>query len=515
MVQRLRARVEAVGMKRPTSSRAAFVIHFVQWCSVFLIYLASFAAISRLVDQDEIGLFGLAAAVYGILLMLGSFGVDRYLIQVRQLHPDSVGAAFGLSLVASVIGAALLLVLAGPLARTVYGDPRLAPVLQVFAVALLVTPVHATLQGLLQRSMLFSRLYAVNTGATIIGALTSVLLAWAGCGAVGLAWGMAADVVAKAAIAHAYRPSSVGGMAWPTRDVWQDATRFGGAALGVNLLTAISDAMPALLTGRMLGIDAVGLLNRAQRMVQLLQDAVQKSAKTVALPVLSAGTRTAAALRPAYLLKISYLSGLAWPVFLTIAVTAKPLVHLLLGPQWTEAVPVLRILALAGLLLPFSAVNISFFTVLERLDLMMKLQAWLLPLRLLILVAACLQGHLLTLAAAIVLVQACRAIVTSDALGRLMHLSLHATWVASSCSLLPAVATAATALTVLHGVAPALGPASSLAQAAAALALTWSAAGLVWLLAISFGRHPLRREFGLVRSWLLASVAARHARPRP
>ncbi len=499
-------------MKRPGSSRAAFVIHFVQWCSVFLIYLASFAAISRLVDQDEIGLFGLAAAVYGILLMLGSFGVDRYLIQVRQLHPGNAGAAFVLSAAASMIGALSLLALAAPLARTVYGDPRLAPVLQVFAVALLVTPVHATLQGLLQRSMLFSRLYAVNTGATIIGALTSVLLAWSGCGAVGLAWGMTVDMLAKAAIAYAYRPGSVGGMAWPARDVWRDATRFGGAALGVNLLTAISDAMPALLVGRMLSIDAVGLLNRAQRMVQLLQDAVQKSAKTVALPVLSAGTRTAADLRPAYLLKISYLSGLAWPVFLTIAVTAKPLVHLLLGPQWTEAIPVLRILALGGLLLPFSAVNISFFTVLERLDLMMKLQAWLLPLRLFILVAACLQGHLLTLAAAIVLVQASRAIATSDALGRLLHLSTRATWAAASCSLLPAIATAAAAFTVLH--APTLGPAPSLAQAAEALALTWSAAGLVWFVAISFGRHPLRREFGLVRSWLLASVAARHARPR-
>ena len=475
-------------------SRAAFIINFAQWASVLAVYLLSLALISRLMDKAEIGRFGLAAAIYTVLAILGSFGAERYLVQARTIGPACVGAAFGLSLGASGAGSLLLLAAAQPMAG-LYHDPGLAPLLRIAALALLVTPLHATLQGLLQRSMQFGRLYAVNTGATIAGAATGVLLAWGGWGAAALAWGLAVEMAAKAFIALVCCRGLA--LAWPGRGVWRDAARFGGSALGVNLLTAAGDAMPALLTGRMLSIEAVGLLNRAQRMVAILQDAVQKSAKTVALPALAAGQRTPAALRPPYLLKISYLSGLAWPVFLVIAVLAAPIVRVMLGPQWGGAVPILRILALGGLFLPFVAMNVSFFTVLERLDAMMRLQAWLLPARLVILGAACWHGDLTTLAAALVAVQGLRAAALSRSLAGLLHLARGAAWAAAAPSVVPAAAAGVAALLAALCIS---GP--GVLGGLAVLALACPAAGLAWLAAIGIGRHPLSAELRALRAWL-------------
>ena len=490
-------------------SRAAFIINFGQWASVLAVYLLSLMLISRLMDKTEIGRFGLAAAVYAVLAIVGSFGAERYLVQVRAFGPSCVAAAFGLSLAASAAGSVLLLAFAQPIAA-LYHDPGLAPLVRIVALALLVTPLHATLQGLLQREMQFGRLYAVNTGATIAGAATGVLLAWGGWGAAALAWGLAVEVSAKAFIAFVCCPKV--GFAWPRRGVWRDAARFGGAALGVNLLTAVGDSMPALLTGRMLSIEAVGLLNRAQRMVLILQDAVQKSAKTVALPALSAGHRTPAALRSPYLLKISYLTGLAWPAFLVIAVLAAPIVHVMLGPQWEGAIPILRVLALGGLFLPFVAMNISFFTVLERLDIMMRLQAWLLPARFGILAAACWHGDLATLAAALVAVQGLRAAVLSRSLAGLLSLPPGATWAVAAPSVVPAAAAGIAALLVALSM-PMPGPASGALGGLALLALACPAAGLAWLAVIGLGRHPLSAELQVLRTWLRSVLKAEPARP--
>lgn len=486
------------------SHRAAYVISLAQWSSIFIVYLASLAVNSRLLDKEEIGGFGVAAAIYIVSNILGSFGVDRYLVQVRELSPADVTAALALSLAASVLCTATLLIAAGPVA-SFYGDPRLGPVLRIVALAMLVTPVHTIWLGLLQRDLLFGRLYAANTGSALLGAVLGVLLAWSGWGAAALAWGLAAEAIAKAVIAAAC--TKVPAFSQPGRTTWRNASFFGGSALGANLLTSISETLPALISGRLLSIEAVGLLNRAQRMVQILQDAVQTSAKTVALPALAAGQRTSADLAMPYRLKISYLTGFAWPVFLVIAVTAGPIVHIMLGPQWTAAIPVLRILALGGLTLPFVAMNISFFTVMERLDIMMRIQSGLLPVRLVLLGAACWQGNLETLAVAQVTAQALRAVLVSRALARLLHLPRRTVWINSAPSVVPAVAAAAVATMVMVGMTSLPFPASDFLRDLATLAITGTAATLAWLVAIYFGQHPLRREVRVLRDWLGARIA--------
>lgn len=487
-----------------TSHRAGYMINLAQWLSIFGVYLASLAIISHLLDRAEIGRFGIGAAIYAILNILCSFGAERTVVQVRALGAPDVTAAFGLSLGVSTLASLLLLAVSGPVAGF-YGDQSVAPVLQIVALALLATPLQSTLQGLLQRKLQFGRLYTVNTGSTVLGAASGVFLAWCGWGSAALAWGLAVEAVAKAAIALAC--CRLPPIVWPRRTTWRDAAVFGASAVGTNLLTGLSETLPALLSGHLLSIEAVGLLNRAQRMVQILQDAVQKSVKVVALPALAAGQRTQAELRAPYLLKISYLTGLAWPVFLMIAVTAGSIVQVMLGPQWTAAIPILRILALGGLALPFSAMNISFFTVLERLDTVMRIQAGLLPLQLGLLGAACWYGNLATLAAAIVALQFLRAAVVSHSLARLLHLPRGAAWRVSLPSILPATAAALAgslaeplAAAIPITLAPALGGLLT-------LALAGSAAGLAWLFTICFMRHPLCIELQAMRHRIGSAIA--------
>ena len=466
-----------------------------QWGAVLFVYLVTLAVVSRLVSPDEIGLFAIGAALTGVLVMAGSYGAERYLVQARGLQAGHVLAAFGLSLFATVVAVLALIVSISGLVHW-YGDARLAPVLWAAALGVAATPVHATIQGLLARDMRFGRLLSVNTGAALTGAAVSIALAAAGWGATGLAIGLAADAWTRAALTLAYCPAVPGAWHWPGHTVWRDARRFGGSALGNNMLTAISDAAPALLAGRMLGVEAVGLLNRSQRMVQLLQDAVQKTAKAVALPVLAAGDRTVGALAGPYTMKICYLSGFAWPAFLVIAILAGPVVAVVLGPQWTAAVPILSVMALGGLFVPFIAMNISFYTVLDRLDLAMQLQASQLPVRLMLVGTACWWGNLVVLALVLTGLQAGRAVIGSVVLGRLLGLPMGSAWWAARTSFLPAMAAALGAATAIAVQAPAL----------PTLVMGLLLAGTFWAATMLHVRHPLLHEARLLRTWLMTVV---------
>jgi O-antigen/teichoic acid export membrane protein len=76
---------------------------------------------------------------------------------------------------------------------------------------------------------------------------------------------------------------------------------------------------------------------------RLILSAVQP----VLLPALASHARVNGALKAPLLMGLSYISGLQWPALAMIAVLADPIVRLLLGPQWLEVVPLVRIVALA------------------------------------------------------------------------------------------------------------------------------------------------------------------------
>ena len=148
---------------------------------------------------------------------------------------------------------------------------------------------------------------------------------------------------------------------WPALPVWVHGARFSGAAVATSLVLGLHDALPQIVVGRVLGAEATGFFNRAQRIVQLLEEALNTSIKNVALSSLARAQRASIDLGEPFRRKIAYLSAIAWPTFLIIALTADPVIRVLLGREWVTIVPLLQLSCLGGLVLPFTAVNIGFF----------------------------------------------------------------------------------------------------------------------------------------------------------
>jgi O-antigen/teichoic acid export membrane protein len=365
--------------------RHAFAFSLLQRYTELGILLGSMVVLARLIPPGEFGVFVAGTAVLALASAIGDFGQRDYLVQERELTRERRSAALGLSLAASAACALTIAstVLVLPEAAV---DSGLRSVLLVLMIVLLVRPFTFAATGLLQRDMRFGPVCAIGVLEAATSAVVAIFLAAQGFGAMGLAWGaLAGAFVALARALSAVGPS---GRTAPRLRGWRGVSRFGMMRTGVAGLTQIGDSGAMLVVSHLLGFTAAGLIDRGRRIGGLFDHVVVEAVSPVVLPTLADHERRGGDLKGAYLLKVSCVSAIAWPFFAFIALFAEPLVELLLGPDWSGVVPIVRILCLAGIWVPTNSFNARFYIALRMLPVLLRRQVILQPVKV-VLVAGC------------------------------------------------------------------------------------------------------------------------------
>lgn len=330
--------------------RPAFLINLVSTGGGALLRFGVFVLLARLLTPAELGVYAIAAALLGLAQVLRDGGVGAWLQREAELTQAKVGAALGLLCCSGALSACLLGLAGAPLARA-FGAPQLRELLPLLALGLALMPLQGVVAALLQRELAAARLAAIARAGGAAHALTALALAWAGWGALGLAWAQLANVAACGIACWLLRPQ---GWQWrPTLAGWRAPLRFGRGALPANLLQALHNALPELLLGRLGSAQQVGLLGRAQATVNLLGAVAGGAIGFGALSRFATAQRQGT-LAPQLARAIALLTGVAWPLLGCSVLLGPELVLLLFGPGWLDCVPALPALAvLAALTLAF------------------------------------------------------------------------------------------------------------------------------------------------------------------
>jgi O-antigen/teichoic acid export membrane protein len=326
----------------------SLIFSFGEKYALVAINFATMAIVSRLFTPREFGIFAIATALMMTLEALREFGVGAYLIQRRDLSAADIQAAFTLTLLSSLLFAAILLAASGPIAAF-YQEEVLTDVLRISALGLLLLPVQVPVMALLRRDFAFDILALVS----VIGALTNlgaiVLLTALGFGVMSLAWAGLASAAAAIMLALWLRPRF---------DIfrfslhrWREMLSFGSYASATALLNVLAQSFLPILLGRLLGLGATGLYTRATTLSRLFDRLILDALHPIMLPVLAQQVRAGGDLKRAYLHALTLMTAVYWPALIFLALTADPIVRLLLGSQWLEVAVLVRILALAALCL--------------------------------------------------------------------------------------------------------------------------------------------------------------------
>lgn len=367
------------------SVRSALVFSFAERYAVILVNLISNLLIARLLTPGEIGVYSVTLAVVSIAQVLRDFGVAGYLIQEKDLTDDHVRTALGLTLLIGV-GLGVLVFATAPWVAGYYNEPRMADLLRLASVNFLLLPFSTISMALLRRRMAFKPLAVVNFVATFSGAVTSVLLSWAGFGPAGLVVGtLAVSATTGAGAWWAYGERRV---LRPSLSHWRSLFRFGAQSSLVGVVTSVSMDINDLAVGKLMGFAPVAILSRAQGLMNLFHRDLMGAVRNVAYPAYAKAAREQQALEPLYITSVSYVCVVAWPFYGFIALYALETLHLLFGPQWDAAAPLVPLFCLAGALAATSSLAGNLMMAMGRIDLVTRMEVIFQPARAVLIVAA-------------------------------------------------------------------------------------------------------------------------------
>ena len=299
----------------------------------------------RLLAPEDFGLIGSAAAITGMLDVLSEFSLTYALLQMRTPPRHHYDTAFTLVVLRGLLMGAALWAVAPGMAEFLH-DARVADIVRVLAMVPVVQGFESMGIIVLQRELLFGRVFLYRLLGRLFGFLVAIPLAfwlrdyWA------LVWGGFATRMLTVPLSYAIAPWRPG----VSLRAFGELFHFSKWLFGNNVLSMMDGAVMTMVLGRFAGIHAVGLY-------QVSTDLAAMPASEVAAPIrapMYAGyarvVDDAPALRAQVLAGLGVLVMAVLPMSVGIAATAGDLAAVALGPQWTDAAPVVAFCALFTLL---------------------------------------------------------------------------------------------------------------------------------------------------------------------
>ena len=349
------------------------------------------ATISRILTPAEIGVSVIGVGLITIAQTVREFATPEFLIPRAEVTRVDAQTAFTIMVSLSAIVSAVLLVLA-PWLAAFYAEPGLAPFIQLIAAANFLSALPVPITTLMKRDMAFAHISVINVATTLTNAGVTILLGLHGFSYLAIGWALVAAAAVTCILAFALRPDLL--ILRPAVASWRKVLHFGGYNGGLSLLRNAFDSLPQLALARILPLPAIGLYNRALTLSSIPDKFVLAGILAVAFPAFAAGVREGRPLPRLYLQTLSYITAVYWPTMILVALLARPIVTITLGPQWMEAVPLVQILALANLFWFPSSLTYPVLASVGAIRDGLVVHLITLPASAVVLIAACLVGGL-------------------------------------------------------------------------------------------------------------------------
>lgn len=310
----------------------------------------SMLVLARLLVPEDFGLVSTAAAIYAGLSVMGEFGFDLAIIQNQRAERADYDTGWTLGIIRGVVVCVALLVAAEPLAASI-GDPRLADIIRLFA-AISFAEGFINIGTLdfrknLELNREFHFLFWPRLLATIV--TISLAIAWANYWA--LVVGSLTRMLLRLALSFCMSPYRPRLSLARTRAIMA----FSKWMLLSSILHFVVIRGPTLIIGWMIGARSVGLYNMSYELSNLATSELVEPIGRALFPAYAKMSHDLEALRSGYLNGIAVILMAGIPVALGMFSAAEPIVYVLLGEKWHEAVPIIEALSLAGLVTVFTA----------------------------------------------------------------------------------------------------------------------------------------------------------------
>jgi polysaccharide transporter, PST family len=312
--------------------------------------------LARLLSPHEFGLAGMVLVFSTLVFVFADVALGSALVQRRTLSELDRSTVFWTSAAAGLAFTVVGVAASWPLAAF-FGEPAVQPLLAALSLSFLVTALGTTQKALLTRELDFRRLELRLIGATFAGGIVGVAAAANGAGAwaiIGQQITIAVGSTALLWVASRWRPRLMFSLA-----NLRSLAGFSAGVFGTRLLFYANRNADNLLIGRFLGASALGVYALAYNLMLMPMDRLAGPVQEVLFPAFSKLQDQPRRMAAAWLRVNRAIAAVSLPSMLGLIIVAPEFVTVALGEKWEPAIPVLQILAWAGLLQSLQRLNSS------------------------------------------------------------------------------------------------------------------------------------------------------------
>src|SRR5271155_2313181 len=248
-----------------------------------VIQFASVVILARLLNPKDFGLMAMVWPIYNFALMFSNLGFNQAVVQKPDLTAAQINSFFWISS-GTGLTICLLLSACSPAVGWFFHDPRAGYLTVAMAVLVLISGIGNLHGAIMMRRMEFRTQAIQNTISTVLTLAVSVIWALVFGGYWSLYAGAAAGVLFSVAaiLWHVkWRPSrpAIAAGTWPM-------LRFGLGVASGNFRGFVAASVSSFAIGHSLGESALGLYDRAAKLVAAPLQQMTGPLNTVVGPIL-------------------------------------------------------------------------------------------------------------------------------------------------------------------------------------------------------------------------------------
>lgn len=327
--------------------------------------------LARLLTPMEYGIMAMITIFIAISTSIIDSGFSNALIRKNEIKRIDYNTVFYFNLVISVF-LYVLLYIVSPAISSFFKEPALVNLTRVISLVLIINALGVIPRTIFVVNIDFKTQTKVSFISSIISGIVGIGMAFYNFGVWSLVFQQISRQFLNTSFLWIYcrwRPL----LEFSTKS-FREMFSFGSRLLISGLIDTIYKNIYYVVIGHFYSSFQLGQYTRADQFKNIFSSNLTNVVQRVSYPVLSSIQNEPERLKEAYCRIIKIVMLLTFTCMIGLAAIAKPLIIVLIGAKWLQAVYFLQIICFAGMLYPLHAINLNILQVKGRSDLFLKLE---------------------------------------------------------------------------------------------------------------------------------------------
>lgn len=324
-------------------AKGAFYIGIAKYSGIVVSFVVT-AILSRILTPDDYGIVAISMVFIMFFNILSDIGIGPAIIQNKTLTREDLDNIFSYTVYSGfVLG--IVFFLCSPLISDYYNNPILKNICRILSLSILFSCINITPTNLLYKEKNFRYIAFSTLVVQIFLGIISIVFAYYDWGVYAL---LISPTVTPLLLFLIYNAR------WKLKfriacrfDSMRKILSFSSYQFLFNIVNYFSRNTDKLLIGRYISLASLGQYEKSYRMMMLPLQNITFVITPVMHPVFSEMQDSLQLMASKYCKVINLLAYIGFPLSAFFYFTADPMIDLIFGNQWKEAIPPFRILSLS------------------------------------------------------------------------------------------------------------------------------------------------------------------------